>query len=525
VDFRILGPLEAWHEGRPVRVAGERQRALLAILLLHAGEVVPSDRLIDDLWGDSPPSAGATALRVRVSQLRKALGDDGRLLVARAHGYSLQIEPDQLDLHRFERLVADGERALAGGNRASARDRLGDALALWRGPALADFTYAPFARAAIRRLDELRLAAVELRIEADLALGRHAVLVGELETLVADHPLHERFWAQLMTALYRSGRQSDALATYRAARGRLVDEVGIEPGPQLQALERRILAQDSTLDLAVSEPRRGRVILVPSPDEGLVGFAAPLAGRAGDEVIIAALAHDGRELSAAMSDAEAVRERATARGAPVRVAAFVSGDRASDLVRLAAEQDVALIVLAASDALLASGTPDGELATVLGDAVCDVAVVAGAGRDARGAVLVAFAGHDQDWAAVELGAWLATSRSLPLRLLGTRADPAAGRRDASRLLANASLALQRGLGVTAEPALVAPGAAGIVEVAEDAAIVVLGFSERWAQEGVGETRLAVARDSHSPVVLLRRGIRPGGLAPPEAHTRFTWSAG
>jgi hypothetical protein len=267
------------------------------------------------------------------------------------------------------------------------------------------------------------------------------------------------------------------------------------------------------------------VILVRSSDEGLVMFAAPLAERVGDEVLIAALVGDGGELADAMSRAQSVRDRATASGATVRVAAFVSSDRGTDVVRLATEQNVALLVLAASDGLLGSGAPDAEVATVLGDAVCDVALVAGAERDARGAVMVAFAGHEHDWAAVELGAWLAGSRSLPLRLLGTRADPATGRRDASRLLAHASLALQRGLGVTAEPALVAPGAAGIIEVAGDASAVVLGFSERWAQEGIGEARLAVAREARSPVVLVRRGIRPGGLAPPEAHTRFTWSAG
>jgi DNA-binding SARP family transcriptional activator len=525
VDFRILGPLEVWHEARPVRVAGDRQRALLAILLLHAGEAVPSDRLIDELWGESPPSAGATALRVRVSQLRKALGDDGRLVVTGAHGYALRIEPEQLDLHRFERLVTDGELALRGGDARSARDRLRDALALWRGPPLADFTYAQFARAPIMRLEELRLAAVELRIEADLALGRHTAVVGELETLVVNHPLRERFSAQLMTALYRSGRQAEALATYRTARGRLVDEIGIEPGPQLQTLERRILAQDATLDLDAPRLPRARVILVPSSDESLLALAAPLAERVGDEVLVAALVGAGRELVGAMSHAQAMRERVAESGATVRVAAFVSSDRGTDIVRLAAEQNVALLVLGASDGLLASGAPDGEVATVLRDAVCDVALVAGPERDGRGAVMVAFAGHEHDWAAVELGAWLAGSRSLPLHLLGTRADPATGRRDASRLLAHASLALQRGLGVTAEPSLVAPGAAGIVEVAGDAAVVVLGLSERWAQEGIGEARLAVAREARSPVILLRRGIRPGGLAPPEAHTRFTWSAG
>jgi DNA-binding SARP family transcriptional activator len=527
MDFRILGPLEIWAEGAQLRLSGDRQRALLAILLLHAGEAVTSDRLMDDLWGDAPPAAGGTALRVRVSQLRKALGDDGKLITSRAHGYALSIEPGQLDLHRFEKLVAEGERALAGGEPALASERLHEALSLWRGPPLADFTYAPFAQAAIVRLQELRLAAVELRIEADLALGRHGAVVGELETLVTEHPLRERFWIQLMVSLYRSGRQAEALAAYRTARSTLVDEIGIEPGPELQALERQILAQDPAL--GGNEPRaaRARTIVVVPGDAGaldsLVAFAEPLADRPGDEVLIATLVADGDDLAAAAARGHAVRESAAARGLTVRVATFVSDDCGADTARIAAEQDAALLVLDLPD----SESLEADLASVLTHAACDVALLAGGDRAAStdGGVLVAFAGHDHDWAAVELGAWLAGNRGLSLRLLGTRADPAAGRRDASRLLASASLALQRGLGAAAEPVLVAPGAAGVVEAAADAALVVLGLSDRWAQEGLGAARLAVAREAPSPVVLVRRGVRPGGLAPPEARTRFTWSAG
>ena len=532
MDFRILGPLEIWDDGVPLRVAGDRQRALLAILLLHAGEVVSADRLMDDLWGESQPAAGATALRVRVSQLRKALRDDGNLLAARAHGYVLRIEPEQLDLHRFERLVGEGERALGDGDPALARDRLSDALTLWRGAPLADFTYAPFARQAVVRLEELRLTAVELRIESDLALGRHAAVVGELEALVADHPLRERFCAQLMLALYRAGRQAEALAAYRTARNRLVGELGIEPGRPLQELERRILAQDLTLDLDKPPPARARTILVvPSGDaslESLVRLAEPLAHRPGDEVLVAALVGDGAELAAAASRARVACERAAARGVTVRMATFVSTARGDDTARLAAEQDVVLLVVDMPDALLTQPTVDDDIAILFSQATCDIALVAGCNRDAeaggKGAVLVPFAGNEHDWAAVELGAWLAGGRELPLRLLGTHADPTTGRRDASRLLASASLALQRGLGVTAEPVLVPPGASGIVEAASEAAVVVIGLSERWPHEGIGATRLAVARDARPPVLLVRRGVRPGGLAPPEARTRFTWSA-
>jgi DNA-binding SARP family transcriptional activator len=533
MDFRILGPLEVWHEGGAIRVTGDRQRALLAILLLHAREVVSVDRLMDDLWGATPPSAGATALRVCVARLRKALRDHGGLLSARAHGYVLQVEPGRLDLHCFESLLAEGERALAGGDALLAADRLHAALAVWRGPPLADFTYASFARAAIVRLEELRLAAVELRIAADLALGRSSAVVGELETLVAEHPLRERFCSQLMLALYRAGRQADALAAYQATRRRLVEEVGIEPERQLQALERRILAQDPALDVDEPPVPRPRSILVlPESDaalEALAGFAEPLARHGGDELLIAMLVGSGDELAAATARVHAVRERAVARGATARGAAFVSDDRGDDVVRLVAGQDVELLVLDATRALLASGSPTADLGAVLAGAACDVALVAG--RDApaaeagSGAILVPFAGHDHDWAAVELAAWQAGARGAPLRLLGTRGDPGAGRRDASRLLAHASLALQRGLSVTAEPTLVAPGARGIGAAAHDAALVVVGLSDRWAGEGLGATRLAIARDARPPVVLVRRGVRPGGLAPPEALTRFTWSAG
>jgi DNA-binding SARP family transcriptional activator len=531
-DFRILGPLEVTDGVRLVDVTGATQRALLAILLLHAGEAVSTDRIMDDLWGDEQPETGSAALRVRVSQLRRALGSAGELLVTRAPGYALTLTPDQVDLGRFERLVDAGSTALAGDDPAAAVEHLQAALALWRGPPLADFTYAPFAQAAIVRLEELRLAAIELRIDAQLALGDHARLTGELQALALEHPLRERLWGQLMLALYRDGRQADALEAYRAARRRLVDEIGLEPGPELQDLERRILAQDPSLSAArAALPASARAILVLAGNDEtldpLVELASNLAGRVGHELVIAAVVRDAEELSGRTARLNDLQAQTAQRGVPVRVAAFTSGDVGADAARLAAEEDVALLLLDTPEALLGAGVPTEDLAHLLEGAPCDVALVTGAHR--RGAagdrtVLVPFGGHRHEWAAVELGAWFAKATELPLKLIGTRGDEGVGRRDASRLLGHASIALQRGLGVTAEPVLIEPGAAAIVTAAEGAALVVVGLSDRFAQEGLGDARIRIARDAAPPVVLVRRGLRPGGLAPPRALTRFTWSA-
>lgn len=245
MEFRILGPLEVAERGGLIALPGA-QRALLALLLLSANEVVSSDGLIDALWGEHPPASGRTALQLRVSQLRKALGEAGALVVTRAPGYLLHLDAEQVDLARFERLVDEAD----GAPPAVAAARLREALALWRGPALADLAYESFAQPAIARLEELRQVTVENRIDADLALGRHRELVGELEALAAEHPLRERVRGQLMLALYRCGRQADALAVYQSARRDLVEELGIEPTPSLRELERSILRQDPALQQA-----------------------------------------------------------------------------------------------------------------------------------------------------------------------------------------------------------------------------------------------------------------------------------
>jgi YVTN family beta-propeller protein len=246
MQYRILGPLAVAKDGSEVVMGSGKQRALLVLLLLHANEAVSTDRLIDQLWGESRSSSATKVLQNYVSKLRRLLGDD--VLITRARGYELRVEPGELDLDRFDDLVADGRRALAAGDPEQATAVLAEALALWRGPPLADFAYEAFASAEIDRLDGLRLAALSERIEADLRLGRHDALIGELETLVARYPLQERLRGQLMLALYRSGRQAEALQAYQATRRVLVDELGIEPSQELQRLEHAILVHDPSLE-------------------------------------------------------------------------------------------------------------------------------------------------------------------------------------------------------------------------------------------------------------------------------------
>ena len=247
VDFRVLGPVEARAEGRALELAGARQRALLAVLLLRAGEPVSRERVIADLWGERPPAGAVKTVQAVVSRLRRALGGEAARLVSSAAGYRLRVEPDELDLDRFERLCADGRRALAAGRHERAAARLRAALAEWRGPPLADVAFEPFTPPEVARLEDLRAAAVEDRVEADLAMGRGAELVAELEGLVAAEPLRERLRGQLMLALYRAGRRGEALDVYRDAVRTLDSELGLRPGPELERLQQAILAHDPAL--------------------------------------------------------------------------------------------------------------------------------------------------------------------------------------------------------------------------------------------------------------------------------------
>jgi ABC-type transport system substrate-binding protein/DNA-binding SARP family transcriptional activator len=263
--FCVLGPLEAYANGHSLAVGGGRQRALLLLLLVHAGEVVSRDRLIEELWAGEPSAGGSQSLDVYLSRLRKVFREAGagNVLITRAPGYVLDAE--KADARRFEILAAEGRDALAAGRAERAAEMLTEALALWRGTAYAEVADESWARAEAGRLEGLRLSVTEDRIEAELSLGRHSALVPELELLAARDPTRERFVGQLMLALYRSGRQADALAAYRAARRALVGDLGLEPGPELKRLERAVLAHDPALDLT------------PEPDP------PPAASRAGSK--------------------------------------------------------------------------------------------------------------------------------------------------------------------------------------------------------------------------------------------------
>jgi DNA-binding SARP family transcriptional activator len=287
MQFLVLGPLEVVADGGPVALPAAKHRALLAALLAHANQAVPADGLIDALWEGRPPASAAKTLQTYVSQLRRELepaaAGDWRTLQTVGGGYRLQVDPDRLDAARFERLAEEGRRALGRAEAASAAAWLREALGLWRGPAYGELAAAPFARAEATRLEELRLAALEWRVEAELALGGHTELVGDLEELVGREPFRERLWGHLMLALYRSGRQAEALGAYRRLRDSLADHLGIDPAPELRLLEERILRQDPALDLAAPPPGRrddgARLppVFAAPPQAPLVGREAELA--------------------------------------------------------------------------------------------------------------------------------------------------------------------------------------------------------------------------------------------------------
>lgn len=278
MEFRLLGPLQAAALGEPVPLGGPKQRALLALLLLNANQVVSRERAIDCLWGDRPPASAVNALQVYVHELRKLLGS-GRV-VTQGAGYKLRADASELDVLRFEQLLDEGQEAIAAADLPRARDRLAEALGLWHGEPLADLPFGSVPEADRRRLAEQRLSALELRIDVELELASDADLVPELEALVREHPFRERFRGQLMLVLYRGGRQAEALEAYRAARHVLDEELGVEPGPQLRELERAILRQDPSL--ARSPAARPRATRLPRPRTALIGRRREVAcGRNG----------------------------------------------------------------------------------------------------------------------------------------------------------------------------------------------------------------------------------------------------
>ena len=528
-EFRILGTLEVVGVNGPLQLGGPKQRAVLAILLLNANHLVTVDRLADELYGEAIPTSAMTQIQAHISHLRRLLDPDlsagatGSVIETRPSGYLVRLQREQLDLRRFERLTAEASDSSARHDFATASSRLRDALGLWRGPPLAEFARDPFAQAAIARLEDMRINALADRIDAELALGRHAEVVGELHTLAAESPLRERFRAQLMLALYRSGRQAEALDVYRSMRDFLVEQLGIEPGLPLQELERAILTHSEALELPRRAPTRSdasRSVLVVASDDARVAALLTIAELPVHELILVRPVGEEFELAPATAAVNAGRRTLSV---PARAASFISTEPALDVVRLASSYDVELVLL---DHRI--HPDDGHVPLVLTEILerspADVAILTGEAVDlrTRDGLFVPFGGGEHDWAALELAAWLASSAGVPVRLVGTRALPRLGQRDASRLLADASLVVQRLVHVDTEPLLAEPTEDALVAAVADAALVVVGISPRWRSDGIGAMRRALVR-AELPVLLTHRGPRPGGLAPRDSRTRFTWS--
>jgi hypothetical protein len=336
-----------------------------------------------------------------------------------------------------------------------------------------------------------------------------------------------------MLALYRSGRQAEALDAFRDARSRFVDELGLEPSRELQELERAILRQDPGLDLDTScpvatAPAAAGGILVAVLDAAqldiLLSVAEPLARRSERALVVVRVPGAGADLAAETAALAERRNALASRGVDCRVAAYTSAEPGSDATLLAAEHAVDLVLVDADSSFRSSGEPDATLATILDEAPCDVGVLlADSALSTTGPVVTPFGGGEHDWAAIELAAWIASALGVSLRLVGTEADPAGERRDASRLLARASLLVQEVVGIVTEPVLVPAGPEGVRSAVRDASLLVLGLSERWRTEGLGAARLELVREALPPALFVRRGLRPGGIAPGRTLTRFSWT--
>ncbi|HEY2373023.1 MAG TPA: AfsR/SARP family transcriptional regulator [Gaiellaceae bacterium] len=516
IEFGLLGPLSVRTERGDVRLGGARQRSTLAILLLNAGQVVSVERLADDLYSGDAPATAVAQVQRQISDLRKALGAEARVETS-PPGYVLRLDAHELDITRFERLLAQGTEALNRGDAASARSIFEEALALWRGRPLADLAGFGFAQAAAGRLEELRLVAVERRLQAELALGRHAEVVPTLEELTAEEPLREGLTGLLMLALYRSGRQADALAAYRALRTRLSTELGLEPAPELRSLETAILRQDTTL-AAASLVEAESIVLAATREETASPALLALA-RMRDTIVV----RIERDEAALTHAAAALEEQRRTLGATARAAAFVSADWALDLVRTARTHDASLVLVDARVDELTAAVGLAVVALVDGSPA-DVGLLIRGDQGLAGPdVYVPFGGGEHDWAALEVAAALAAVNGFSLKLVGTASAPHLGRRDASRLLADAALAVQRAIGVSSTPILTPAVPDAVVAVVEPATIVVAGFASRWRTDGLGPMRAALAVDARPPVLFVHRGPSPGLLSPRETRTRFTWT--
>lgn len=497
LEFRLLGPLEIANDGLAVPLEGAKPRALLALLLLERGRSVTTRRLGDGLWGPAAPASAAKALQVHVSQLRKALGASA--IETRGDAYAIHAPAGAVDLDTFEQLAEAGRSRLGAGRPAEALEPLSAALALWRGDALEGLDE-PGLTPARARLEELRVVVHELLADARIAIGDTVSALPELTLLAHRYPLREGIQERLMLALYRSGRQADALAVFRSLRARLHDELGLEPRRRVRALEQAILRQDAALETPGRTVRRVVVAAGSNPGR-LAALAAPLVRPDGGELILLVPVAEPGELADASVRLEAERSE------DIRVATFVSAAPRRDVLRLGAAEGASLVVLETAAAELVTAGSD-SAAGLPADLALFVDA-AGPLPGERVSVLQAGGGHD--WAAIELAAALARGAGVSLRLLGPGSSG-----EASTLLARTALVVQRFAGIATEPALFAPGAAASL-----GALVADGVLVAAVDAPVPEplTELGV------PLVVVRGGPRPGLLAPAQTITRFSWALG
>jgi DNA-binding SARP family transcriptional activator len=505
ISIRLLGPVQALSGGVEIDLGAPKARAVLALLALDHGRGVAAARLIDDVWGGRPPASAAKALQVYVSQLRKTLGPAA--IATEPHGYRLAASAASIDVADFEARAAAGRTALAAGHADVAATAFAEALALWRGDALEDLRGEPGLAPVRAHLDELRLVVEELRGDALLAAGGAGLLLPVLVGIAREHPLRERFQEQLMLALYRSGRQADALDVYAALRRRLHDELGLEPSPRVRELQQAILRQDESLAVRPARTSLPPVIAAGRAPQRLALVAGPLAHVSGGELVLLTTVAEQSALTSALDELSALR------GDAVRVAAFVSRRPAADVMKLAAREVANLVVLQADRGELAEPLPDAVV-----ESTCDVALfVDGDGEVPGGRVCVLHGGADEDWAGVELATTLARATGRTLRLIGARV----GDEDASLLLARSSLAVQRFGGIAAEGALFEPGSPDTLREATGGGLLVAGVATLPGGR-LPDATTALGKLG-APLLLVRRGSRTGLLQPSQTWTRFSWS--